>query len=99
MNETIAFNKDAVLNSLIDMLFSEIKRIRKELTNASPKERIRLRRELRGSSLALADLIQMLPEQSDMDEWLEIIQEKAPKKFAKHAYSLIKFAGKVVKDE
>jgi len=99
MNETVAFNKESVLNSLIDTLFTEIKRIRRDLTNASPKEKARLRRELRGSSLALAELLQMLPEQTEMDEWLEIIQEKTPKKFARHVYSIIKFTGKVVKNE
>jgi len=99
MNETLALNKDSILNSLIDTLFNEIKRIREELKHASIKEKPRLRRELRGSSLALADLLQMLPEKSDMDEWLEIIQEKMPKKFVKHVYSLIKFTENVVKDE
>jgi len=68
MSETIAFNKDPILNILIDALFGEIKRIRGELINASPKEKARLRRELRSSSLALAELLQMLPEQSEMDE-------------------------------
>ena len=99
MNETLALNKDSILNSLIDTLFNEIKRIREELKHASIKEKPRLRRELRGSSLALAELLQMLPEKSDMDEWLEIIQEKMPKKFVKHVYSLIKFTENVVKDE
>ena len=83
MNETVAFNKESVLNSLIDTLFTEIKRIRRDLTNASPKEKARLRRELRGSSLALAELLQALPDESEMDEWLRIIQQKVPKKFYK----------------
>jgi len=110
MNEKISFNRDAVLNSLIDALFSEIKRIRGELANPSPKEKARLRRELRGSSLALAELLQMLPDQSDVDQWLKIIQQKAPKKFMKRTeellemdhrsnFSSFKFASKARKDD
>jgi len=92
-------SKEEILNNLIKTLFKEIQRIRKELSKAHPKKRPALRRELRKSSLALADLLQALPEESDIDQWLEIIQEKAPKKFAKHVHSLIKFAEKDVKNE
>ena len=92
-------SKEEILNHLIKSLFKEIQCIRKELNKAHPKKRPTLRRELRKSSLALADLLQALPEESDMDEWLRIIQEKAPKKFAKHVYSFIKFSGKVMRDE
>jgi len=91
--------KGEILNHLIKSLFREIQRIREELSKAHPKKRPALRRELRKSSLALADLLQALPEESDVDEWLEIIQEKMPKKFMKHVYSLIKFTENVVKDE
>jgi len=92
-------NKEEVLSTLIRFLYSEIHLIRAEIETAIPKEKARLRRELRGSALALADLLQMLPQESEVDDWLRIIAEKAPKKFAKHVYSLIKFSEKVVKDE
>ena len=82
-------SKEEILNYLIKTLFEEIQRIRRELSKASPKKRTALRRELRNSSLALADLLQTMPEESDMDEWLAIIQEKAPKKFAKYAKQLL----------
>ena len=88
MSENIP-SKEEILNYLIKALFEEIKRIRKELSKASPKKRPALRRELRNSSLALAELLQALPEESDVDEWLAIIQEKAPKKFVKYAKQLL----------
>ena len=92
-------NKEDILNTLIRFLYREIYLIRAEIETAIPKEKARLRRELRGSALALADLLQMLPQESEVDDWLQIIAEKAPKKFAKHVCSLIKFTGKVIKDE
>jgi len=99
LNEASSPNKEEILNILINTLFKEIQRIREEIAYSSEKSKTHLRRELRSSSLALADLLQMLPEQSEMDEWLRIIQERTPKKFSKQVYSLIKFSGKVMKDE
>ena len=75
--------KEEMLEYLIYSLFEEIKRIRKELKKVHPRKRLALRRELRNSSLALADLLQALPDESEMDEWLQIIQLKTPKKFYK----------------
>ena len=75
--------KEEILEYLIESLFEEIKRIRKELQKAHPKKRPVLRRELRNSSLALAELLQALPDESEMDQWLRIIQQKTPKKFYK----------------
>ncbi len=90
-------SKEEILNYLIKALFEEIRRIRIELSRASPKKRPSLRRELRNSSLALADLLQAIPEEGDIDEWLQIIQEKMPKKFARKVYPIIKLSEKVIK--
>jgi len=86
---TTELSKEQILNYLIKALFEEIQRIKIELSKAPPKKRAALRRELRNSSLALAELLQIMPEESDVDEWLEIIAEKAPKKFVKYAKQII----------
>jgi len=80
-------DKERTFRLLIQFLLEEIHRIKKELKarGRGSREKARLRRELRMSSLALAELLQLLPEESEVEDWLRIIAEKAPKKFLKHA--------------
>ena len=93
-------DKERTFRLLVGLLLEEIKRIKKELPKTWGKEKARLRRELRMSSLALAELLQLLPEESEVEDWLRIIAEKAPKKFIKRTKQILgnKFAEKSRKD-
>jgi len=101
MNEKIEFvKKEATYENLILALLDEFDHIRQTLRKSKyEKHKTQLWNNLFRCAETLKDLLESRPEQSDVDQWLEIIQEKAPKKFVKHAYSLIKFSMKVVKDE
>ena len=97
-------NREKILNDLIDTLYTQIKAMRNELKNTLPEEKNSLRRELRSSILTLSKLLQLLPEESSMDEWLRIIQSKLPKKMVKHLIEKMsvdeqKLRGKVFKSD
>ena len=97
-------NREKILNDLIDTLYTQIKAMRNELKNTLPEKKNSLRRELRSSILALSKLLQLLPEESSMDEWLRIIQSKLPKKMVKHLLEKMsvneqKLRGKVFKSD
>ena len=101
MNEKIEFSKkEAIYENLILALLDEFDYIRNTLRKSKyEKHKTQLWNNLFRCAGTLKTLLECRPEESDVDEWLQIIQEKAPKKFAKHVYSLIKFSEKVVKDE
>mgnify|MGYP000047012355 CR=1 FL=1 len=101
MNEKIEFTKkEAIYENLILALLDEFDYIRNALRKSRyEKHKTRLWNNLFRCAGTLKTLLECRPEESDMDEWLRIIQEKAPKKFAKQVYSFIKFSGKVMRDE
>jgi len=101
MNEKIELTKKrAIYENLILALLDEFNRIREALRISKyEKHKTQLWNNLFRCAGTLKTLLECRPEETDMDEWLQIIQEKAPKKFVKHVYSLIKFSEKVVKDE
>jgi len=101
MNEKTEFvNKEATYENLILALLDEFDYIRRTLRKSKyEKHKTRLWNNLFRCAGTLKNLLESRPEQSDVDQWLQIIQEKAPKKFAKHAHSIIKFAEKDVKNE
>ena len=84
-------SKEAIYESLILALLDEFNHIR-VLLRRSQNERIKpqLWNNLFRCAETLKDLLENRPEQSDVDQWLEIIAEKAPKKFLKHAKEMIR---------
>ena len=96
----MSLDKEEVYESLIIALLDEFDNIRKALRKARyEKHKARLWNNLCRCASTLVMLLKSSPEESGIDEWFRIIAEKAPKKFVKHVYSLIKFSEKVVKDE
>lgn len=85
----MSLNRENILNDLVNALLIEIDRIKSDLKDASGKQQASLRRELRGSSLALASLLQMIPEETSEEEWLKIIQTKAGRSFIKTAQEIV----------
>ena len=83
-------SKEAIYESLILALLDEFNHIR-VLLRRTQNERIKpqLWNNLFRCAETLKDLLENRPEQSDVDQWLEIIAEKAPKKFLKHAKRII----------
>ena len=101
--------EDEIFDRLIDALLEEFELIRKELRSAQyTKHKPQLWNNLFRCAETLRDLLLSRPKTSDVDEWLEIIAEKAPKKFVKYAKRLVeksyrgpspvKFTDKVQKD-
>jgi len=101
-------NKEAIYDKLILALLDEFNYIRQALrTSKYEKHKPQLWNNLFRCAETLKDLLESRPEQSDVDEWFEIIAEKAPKKFVKIARQLlknsccdgVKFTGMTRKDD
>ncbi|RJS82983.1 hypothetical protein CW709_02460 [Candidatus Bathyarchaeota archaeon] len=72
-------SREEILNILIDALLEEIAKTTEELREASPSQRQKLRYTLRDLSLALARLLDRLPEETDIEQWWREIERKIPK--------------------
>lgn len=83
-------NKEAIYDKLILALLDEFNYIRQALRASKyEKHKTQLWNNLFRCAETLKDLLESRPEQSDVDEWFEIIAEKAPKKFVKYAKQII----------
>lgn len=102
-------SEDEIFTRLIDALLEEFELIRKELRATQyTKHKPQLWNNLFRCAETLRDLLLSRPKTSDVDEWLNIIAEKAPKKFVKYAKRLVeksyrdaspvKYVSKVQKD-
>lgn len=91
MNEKLEFiNKEAVYENLILALLDEFNRIREALrVSKYEKHKTQLWNNLFRCAETLMKLLESRPEQSDVDQWFEIIAAKAPKKFVKYAKQLL----------
>jgi len=90
MEKVTYVNKEAVYENLILALLEEFGRIKNALQTAkSDKTKYMFWTNLFKCAETLLKLLESRPEQSDVDQWFEIIAEKAPKKFVKHAKQII----------
>ena len=86
----MSLDKEEIYQDLIIALLDEFDRIRNALRKARyDKNRARFWNNLFRCANTLVTLLKSSPEEVDIDEWLEIIAEKAPKKFLKHAKKII----------
>ncbi|MCD6528757.1 hypothetical protein J7L06_00495 [Candidatus Bathyarchaeota archaeon] len=75
-------SKEEILNILIEALLEEIAKTTDELRGNYPHEqKQKLRYTLRDLSLALARLLDRLPEETDIEEWWREIERKIPKEY------------------
>ncbi|MCD6537015.1 hypothetical protein J7L18_00150 [Candidatus Bathyarchaeota archaeon] len=89
MNQKIIDN-EAIYRNLILALLNEFNHIRETIRRSRyEKHKTRLWNNLFRCAETLLKLLEAQPEQSDVDQWLKIIAEKAPKKFLKHAKEMI----------
>ena len=109
MEKVEAYNKEAIFDKLILALLEEFDRIRFEIQSAKyTKHKPQLWNNLFRCAETLRDLLMSRPDKGEVDEWLDIIAQKAPKKFVKYAKRLVeksyrdaspvKFTDKVQKD-
>ena len=75
-------SREEMLNILIEALFEEIAKTADELRSPPPEEKQKLRYTLRDLSLALAKLLDRLPEETDIEQWWREIERKIPKEYA-----------------
>jgi len=77
--------KEDILNELINALYDEISKVVRELQVVrGDKRRRSLRYVLRDLSLALGRLLDRMPErEGELDEWLQEVASKVPKKYIK----------------
>ena len=86
----MSLDKEEIYQDLIIALLDEFDRIRKVLRKARyDKNKARLWNNLFRCANTLVTLLKSSPEEGDIDEWLEMIAEKAPKKFVKYAKQII----------
>jgi len=86
----MSLDKEEIYQDLIIALLDEFDRIRKVLRKARyDKNKARLWNNLFRCANTLVTLLKSSPEEGDIDEWLEMIAEKAPKKFVKCAKQII----------
>ena len=86
----MSLKKEKVYESLIIALLDEFDEIREALRKARyEKHKARLWNNLCRCTDTLIRLLKSSPDENDIDDWLRIIAEKAPKKFAKYAKQML----------
>ena len=94
----MAKTKDEIFNELVDALLEEFQIIRISLRGAMyTKHKPQLWNNLFRCAETLRELLLAMPERTGIEDWMDIIEEKAPKKFIKVAKNIVKSTGKVVK--